>query len=166
MHNPRYTTLTEQYFDWPINASYRLPQRERNPPPVAIDANLSYSDYTVPNRSVRSSTFSSSQDYHQSEEGSITDRESPKNMVLPATAIVSLYNDSSITSSPAAKRLRLNDSLEQPGPSVSNSSTSIEIDSHEKFEGRGIRSLNVVTVQGEGVEGVVNVVKSGLVQCS
>ncbi len=47
--------------------------------------------------------------------------------------ISSVYNSSVITS-PAAKRLRLTDSLEQPGPSVCNSSTSIEIDSHEKSQ--------------------------------
>ena len=68
---------------------------------------------TISTSSIQSSDFSSPQDdFGKSEEGGL----SFPGCVLPTTP---LYNDSSETYSPAAKRLRLTDCLEQPSLSQS-----------------------------------------------
>ena len=125
-----------QSFERPINTSHHPPtQRETippTPPAIAIDTNLACTVST--SCSKQSSEYSSPQDNYQSEEGSevnmhplslTLNQKSPEENPLPNTPIVSLHNDLSVISSSPIKRLRLTDSLEQqPGPSVSTTSTS------------------------------------------
>ena len=113
MHNPPYNLrLTAplqfqgQSFEWPINTS----QHCETIPPVTIDAN-----FPVTNSSIQSGEFSSPQDNsHSQSEGVIsTNQINLQENILPTAPIVSLHNDSSVTSSPATKRLRLTDSSER-----------------------------------------------------
>ena len=124
-----------QFSERPINTSHHPPtQRETippTPPAVAIDTNLACTVST--SCSKQSSEYSSPQHNYQSKEDSevnvhtlslTLNKKSPEENPLPNTPIVSLHNDLSVISSPATKRLRLTDSLEQqPGPSVSTTST-------------------------------------------
>ena len=119
VRNPPHTRLTAplqfqgQPFEWPINAS----QHCETIPPVT--------NFPVPNSSIQSGVFSSPQDNsHSQSEGAIsTNQINLQENILPTAPIVSLHNDSSVTSSPATKRLRLTDSSELPGPSQSAIST-------------------------------------------
>ncbi len=111
---PRQTTPLQfqgQSSEWPVNTSQAPPiQSEVIPPAVAIDKNLAC---TISTSSKQSSDFSSPQDdFGKSEEDGLN----LPGCVLPTTP---LYNDSSETYSPAAKRLRLTDRLERPSPSQS-----------------------------------------------
>ena len=117
VHNPPHTRLTAlaqfrgQSSDTPINTSHRPPPQRETVPPAAIATILPY------NSSIRgSNVLRPLEHFCQSEEDN---RANFQENVLPTTP---LYNDSL---SPAAKRLRLTDSLEQSESAVSGTSSHV-----------------------------------------